>query len=509
MAAGPPEPPTEPQLNRLLRQVDWRFLLHCRDLPRVADLTSGRYATALELIAAETAATPGTADLAVIGFPTSASLRAALEALRPGGEVVSIWRMPRPGGAGRARARLRGAGFADVRAYWPGPVPHRPPQFWLPLDSRDAKRFLLAERPARNPLQAALRLLWGLAARAGLLVPACAVARAPGDPGAAEARSERDALFSDTPSWLLLTGGKRSINKVVGVPFPNGGPQQASVVKFARTAEADAPLDREAEALRLIERSRPAVSGVPRLLAGGRRAGRRALAETAIHGGQLIAELSPATFADLASRVTAWLVELAGDQQPRPREEWWERLVGEPLTAFERDFGPVAEPGTAARARGLLGDLGDLPLVPEHRDCSPWNIVITADGRPALLDWESAEPRGLPGLDLAYFLANAGFVMEGALESGRTRDSLRRLLDAQTGHGRVAARCVDEYCAALGLDPDAFARLRLLAWIVHSLSDFRHLAMEAAGRPTPRALRESLYLGLIEEEIRRREAGRR
>ena len=110
--------------------------------------------------------------------------------------------------------------------------------------------------------------------------------------------------------------------------------------------------------------------------------------------------------------------------------------------------------GTIERAREALGPLGDLPIVCEQRDCSPWNIVIGSDGSPALLDWESAEPDGLPGLDLVYFLANSAFVLDGALDSGTTRESYAALLAPDSPHGRVAAESLATYAAAVGLDDE-------------------------------------------------------
>jgi aminoglycoside phosphotransferase (APT) family kinase protein len=127
--------------------------------------------------------------------------------------------------------------------------------------------------------------------------------------------------------------------------------------------------------------------------------------------------------------------------------------------------------------------------------------VLRADGTLGLLDWESAEPHGLPGLDLAYLLANAAFVLDGALDSGRTAESYARLLDPAGPRGAEATRCSLRYCRAAGIEAEQLARLRLLAWVRHSHSDFRHLAMAAAGAPSPEALRESVYLGLIGVEL--------
>jgi len=480
----------EAQLNRLLRRVDWRFLLHAEGAPSVADMTAGKTSLAVHLIAASGKPLPGDADLATIGYPTRLSLRGAIESVRPGGEVAAFWQLPRPAAIRRATRRMRAAGLEDVRVLWPGPLPLRQPEFWLPLGSEEAAGHLLARRRPSSTLQAALRPLWRAAARAGLLFPLCAIGRTPGGDGG-----------SKPDTALLLTGGRRSINKVVGLRLDAGG-EATAVVKFARVAAADEALEREAAALRAIEAEHPELRGVPRVLEEGMRAGRRALAESAVHGTPLIGRLDPDGFEELAGSVTSWLIELARDGEAQPPDVWWERLVGARLRAFERDFAPVLPAGLPSRLEQALAALGPLPLVPEHRDCSPWNVVIDDDG-PGLHDWESAEPRGLPGLDLAYFLANCAYVLDGALESGRTRESYERLRDPSTPYGAVAASCETQYRQALGLDPNDLARLRLLAWLVHSASDHRHLTMESGGTPDPEALRAGTYLGLIEAELDR------
>jgi len=502
--AGAPAPEQLPerQLNELLRRADWRFLLRTVERPWIADMTSGRDSRAIELIAAAGEPPTGEADVAAIGFPSRLALRSALGAARPGGEVVCLWRVPRPFGAGRAAARLRKAGLADVRIFWPGPVPQRPPQFWLSLDSPRASAHLLAQRPARSVPRKALRLLWRACARAGLLAPLCAIGRIPGSEDE-PADDEIDATFPASGGQLLLTGGHRSINKAVGLPFARGAEAPAAVVKFARVAAADEALAREAATLRLVERDRPGATRVPRLLAEGRRAGRHALAESAVHGEPLIAALTPTNHEQLATRVGEWLVDLAGGGESRSREEWWPRLVGQPLERFEGNFGAVVAPGSLAELRRRLEQIGELPEACEHRDCSPWNVVLEEGGAPGLLDWESAEPHGLPGLDLAYFLANCAFVIDDALESGRTRESYAGQLDPNTPHGAVAAGCAERYCARVGISIEDYARLRLLCWVIHSASDHRHLSMAAAGPPSSEALHDSSFLGLLETELDR------
>jgi glycosyltransferase involved in cell wall biosynthesis len=416
-------------------------------------------------------------------------------------ELLAHWRVPRPGGIRRARRRAEAAGFTDVRAYWAGPLPHRLPQFWLPLESEEATDHLLVSRAPRSVAGVVLRHLWRAVRSAGLLAPIYVVGRRPG-----QGRDE-DLPLSPSCRLLLLTTGHRSINKAVGLAFEAGEAAPAKAVKFARVREAEPGLEREAAVLRKLREERPDLAGVPRLVGEGARSGHLAVVQEAVAGESLLDALRPENFEDVALRVTRLLIELARD---RPQSaDWRQRLVAEPLAWFEEHFGPSLDrtqlsPHTGEKyVRSLLDGLGELPGACEHRDCSPWNLLLTPGGDPVLLDWESAEPAGLPGPDLVYFLANCAFVLDKALESGRSRESYARLLDPATPHGRVAAAATAAYTAALGISSEDFRRLRLFTWVLHSASDYRHLQLESRGEPSPEALRGSVFFGLVEEELRR------
>jgi glycosyltransferase involved in cell wall biosynthesis len=411
--------------------------------------------------------------------------------LLPDAELLAHWRLPRPGGARRVRRQAEAAGYADVRVYWAGPLPHRLPQFWLPVEDEAATDYLLASRAPRSAAGSILRHLWCTLRSAGLLAPIYVVGRRPGGP------DEEGIPLSSSCPLLLLTTGHRSINKAVGLAFEPEATQPAKAVKFARVPEAEPGLEREAAVLRRLGDERPDLDGVPCLVGEGSRAGRLAVVQEAVAGQSLLDALDAENFEDVAMRVTRLLIELARSGEAEPTPDWRQRLVAEPLGWFERHF--ESAPG----AKAALDGLGDLPGACEHRDCSPWNVLITPAGEPVLLDWESTEPKGLPGPDLVYFLANCAFVLDKALESGRTRESYARLLDPATPHGRVAARAIAEYRAALGISAADFRRLRILTWVVHCRSDYRHLELESRGDPSVEALRSSTFLGLLEEDLRR------
>ena len=149
----------------------------------------------------------------------------------------------------------------------------------------------------------------------------------------------------------------------------------------------------------------------------------------------------------------------------------------------------------------VLRSLGPLPTVCEQRDCSPWNIFISHDGRPLVLDWESSVLDGLPAVDLVYFLTYLGFYAHRAMRSGRYREVYRAGLDPATPTGKIHRDCLAHYAARTGLDPGLIEPLRLLTWVIHSRSEYRHLRADAGRAPTREKLRRSLFLALWEEQV--------
>jgi hypothetical protein len=251
-----------------------------------------------------------------------------------------------------------------------------------------------------------------------------------------------------------------------------------------RTAAAEASLEREAASLRVLESAGTVQEGVPRLLFVERdRGGLRAIAESPLEGRPLLQLLDRGRYPELIGRATEWLVALAlATTRTAERME---------TTA---EVAEKAAAGSPPGDRQLLLDTGcfasaadRLPVVFEQRDFSPWNVHIGRDGGLVVYDWESAEPAGFPALDLVYLLAYCGFFLDGALASGRTRESYR----ATFGDG-IAEGCLRQHCSALEIDPDRLPALRALTWLVHARSTLRR---------DPSGASAALFLDLLREEI--------
>jgi aminoglycoside phosphotransferase (APT) family kinase protein len=172
------------------------------------------------------------------------------------------------------------------------------------------------------------------------------------------------------------------------------------------------------------------------------------------------------------------------------------------LSWFVDRFGEVADRGLLRESEGILREIGVMSSVPEQRDFGPWNLLVTPTGQLAVLDWESAEVDGLPALDLLYYLAYASFNVERAHDVESRVASYRRSLLPSTPTGAVRRECLARYLAALHLAPASLAPLRVLVWLIHARSDYRHAAADSGGQPPSTVLARSLFLGLWAEEVR-------
>lgn len=432
--------------------------------------------------------------------------------------------------SGRARGIQRtvaSAGGEEIALYVPWPTSSRP-RAWIPAgDAPTAAHVIASLRGrgfARRALRGVERAAWRLRLRLGLGVATRAICRSAGVPEAAAGDARRfglrlpetlaSAIDAGWEQWelgarpaayrtALITGGSRDVNKVVALVFAGASRRPSLAVKFARVSAAVPGLKREAHALARLELLPGGrIDGVPRLLFEAPTVA-NALVETYVPGAAMTTQLTRRTFGELATTATEWLCRLADGATSAGPDDWWPRIVEPALDRFDREFGRIADPALVRETLDRLRAVGRLPVVPEQRDFAPWNLRVDDRGRLGVLDWESAEPNGLPALDLVYFLAYLAFDIENAITSGRPLETYRLLFDKRTPIGAVATECMARYSDALALRETDLIALRLLAWLIHTPSDYRRLEPAGGGAPRPTALRSSLFFALWEEEARR------
>jgi aminoglycoside phosphotransferase (APT) family kinase protein len=124
-----------------------------------------------------------------------------------------------------------------------------------------------------------------------------------------------------------------------------------------------------------------------------------------------------------------------------------------------------------------------------HGDPSTLNVLVADDGGIGLVDWENAEPAGLPLWDLLYFV-NAYAAWNAELAGRRWRPEAAReaLLQPSPFHTLLRA-AVDRYRSAVGLSAALVPPLVFCFWMAFALR-------EATRRPPGRAA-EGLYASLL------------
>lgn len=472
------------ELSRLLRRVDWRFLLPIDPPRRIRCFADGFLSLAVERVMGAVVADddPGACDLVVVSGAGRRRLDEAHAALTPGGAVYAEWPHGLPGGAAAARRRLERAGFTDVRVHWSWPAPGRArsPRFWFPFGSPGARRHFLSTRQTPpgafgSLRRACLELVWRTADRAGLLAPLCAVGRRPDGtvPGGLPAAIQAGAgpAIHGPADLMLLTVGESSLNKVVALVFAGDEPAPRCAVKVPRTPRAYEGLDREAQHLRAIEaRTGAEIRGIPTVLFSERWGEQPVVAESVLSGESVAAMLQAgAPIEPIADQVTDFLIELAGRPETAARASWWPMYV-EPALEVVGSMVPGSS-DVLPEARDLIATLGDLPVVIEHRDLTPWNLFLDDDGGLVVLDWEVSRLDGLPALDLLHFLTHAVLFRDGTMGSPHEPRSYRELMDERTAAGQVRLACERRYAEALGLPADALHPLRALTWLLQAHSD--------------------------------------
>jgi hypothetical protein len=240
---------------------------------------------------------------------------------------------------------------------------------------------------------------------------------------------------------------------------------------------------------------------VPELVFLNTDSGFPAIGETHLSGVPLYSTMQTMGLEHLAQQATRWLLELVRPDSLQQREAWWDRLVAPVLDEFIQAYAEVGGKEIFHAVRPELDLLGPLPVAVEHGDFSPWNVFLTPLGGLSVLDWEGAEPKGLPFSDLLYFLTYLTFFDEGALESGTAPSAYRRMLDPQTVMGSIAAACVQEYRSRIGISEGVLRPLRLLTWIRYAVQEHKLVDNSTAGTPDPQLLQRGLYLSLLRTEL--------
>jgi aminoglycoside phosphotransferase len=272
----------------------------------------------------------------------------------------------------------------------------------------------------------------------------------------------------------MMTPRFRASSHVIGFVLTEERTAPILVVKLPRLPGDNERLDREVSNLHAANHGRDQDDdSIPRIVAYEDYHEHRLLIETAVPGQPMspaVVRRQPEACIEAA---LAWLFALQDANQPaagwKPNgrssaRHWYERLVEQPFRQFRNIL-----PASAADDRlieptvALLEPFRDhnMPLVMEHGDFSSPNILQDERGRVGVVDWELAEPEGLPVSDLFFFLTYVAFARNGARKNS---DYLKAFQQAFFGPSAWAWTYVTRYYEKFNLSRELVIPLFVLTW---------------------------------------------
>ena len=298
--------------------------------------------------------------------------------------------------------------------------------------------------------------------------------------------------------WTLLAPGDYATQKVLLVLLDPEHDRPRTIVKISPNPAHAGRLRTEAAALSHLATLPIAGGRVPVVEFAGEHAGRGIVGERWISGRPFEAVARTAADSPQYAAASGWLASLA-EATVRRRDAG---EVGDALRdLFERFRAalPVSADELGALeedVRAVESHAGSMPIVFQHGDPGTWNLVVDAEDRVVFLDWEAAEPEGMPLWDLFHLQRSYGALEANrAGARGRGEASLRHLASASPLQERFAAETAD-HARAVGLAPELVAPLFFTCWM--------HRALKESTRRTPSTLDRGPYLRFLRAMLARR-----
>ena len=389
------------------------------------------------------------------------------------------------------------APFASATTFWTTPAVGEPraavpraDEATIHAFARKGRALPLMVHDRLEDLTRRLSRRWPLAP--GAWRPGQLLERQPSGPPGAPPRWVRDVAAHsgvdlDAHRWGLSAHGRYRSRKVLMFLYPPGDAAAQYVVKLPRHPLENGRIESEIRALTLLEARGLADEGsVPSAIFSGHHAGLALVGESMVYGAPLRSAMAgPADCAlldDAIARFTTLAVASA---------EHGEAPQASATKRARALFGRFADQGApSADERAFLGEMVDaiadgghrLPTVFEHGDAGTWNLLARPEGGVAILDWEAAEPQGMPLWDLFYFFRS--YAMGPSPEPGA---DTKLFLEPSTLGSRLGAAVAD-YRERVGVDPELVAPLFFTCWLHRAMKESTRLPPERRPGGTYRRL---------------------
>lgn len=280
--------------------------------------------------------------------------------------------------------------------------------------------------------------------------------------------------------WILSARGEYSTRKVLFFLTAPDQQTPAYIVKMTRDPAFNVRLENEYQALEtLYARGVGSPETLPKPLFCGHHAELAIVGESIIEGEPFAQKTQRSADCPYLRTAIHFLVKLGTTTvdhtaaTPPQVAQTLETL----FTRFQAIYQltPVQSAFLAEQLQQIHISAATFPLVFQHGDPGPWNMMVTPDGQVAVLDWEAAEAQGIPLWDLFYFLrsyaldiARAGGVNDGL-------QGFKQQFLADTPLSRLIVATINDYCQAIGLPATLVRPLFYTCWMHRALKEATRL----------------------------------
>jgi aminoglycoside phosphotransferase (APT) family kinase protein len=259
-------------------------------------------------------------------------------------------------------------------------------------------------------------------------------------------------------SFLLKSGH----NKVSLLVFKDGESVPVCLVKRARSGAASR-IKEEYDILKFLVSFPDIGNDVPRPFFFGMISGEYVMIETILKGCLMFNLVRKKgcifwfrKFKENTQKTASWLAKfhriVRSDFEVLTSEKIMEKLPK--IKKLENQKGCFKE------IRRLMKEADGLklPLVVQHQDINPGNILVGKKGI-SVFDWEYAKRKGLPLFDLLYFIFNHWYIAVRArkfrhiISTEARKEYLKELFLNEGGISKFVYRVIDFYCREVGIAP--------------------------------------------------------
>ena len=271
----------------------------------------------------------------------------------------------------------------------------------------------------------------------------------------------------DNLSCVFLTPRFRTSSHIIIFVLDEKNQTPVLLAKVPRLPGDDGQLQRETRNLRAAQESRDGgFRSIPRVIAFEEYGGHRFLVESIVPGRPIRPDAIRLRPEDTIQKTIDWLFEFqsASVADAKPLATVFSGRVAEQLAVLDRFLPESGEEREALETTRdeieILASSG-LCTVFEHGDFSPPNILVDSDGNIGIVDWELAEPQGIPITDVLFFLTSAAFARARA---GYGQQRVLAFQNAFFGSDPWACKFVRRFCERLEINSEFVGSLMVICW---------------------------------------------